>query len=199
MVSTAATAQCGQVRTDSRSGREVMGRRPYLSSRAPTKRQATASNWLPRVNDEADVTSQRVVQRTTGLIGRLRVPVDTLDTRRGCARVDAFDECASDALAAERILGEKILQIADGFKLRGAAMKEIVGYTGKLTIVHGNQRMNRFDGIEESSPGGGGNVLAKRSHAEPTVKGIVTIPERTPESVIVTLNRSDSEVGHRLR
>jgi hypothetical protein len=80
-----------------------------------------------------------VVERTTSLIGGLRLPVDPPSPCLAGLRVNAFDECAADALTTKLQLGEEILQVADRLNLCCGEMEEVMRNAGNLPIGYGNE------------------------------------------------------------
>jgi len=100
------------------------------------------------------------------------------------------------SLAAGGFGGEEILQVADGFDGRSAAVEDVVGEAEELAVLFGDEGVNGFFGIEETPPGGAGDLGRERCGTGAAVEGVIAVPKAEPLAVVGEGDGADGEGGH---
>src|SRR5260221_3728620 len=136
--------------------------------------------YLLAVDDESRALRDLVVEPHRRRVRLVRLPVDARRTGLARLRVDRLDQRAPDTLAARRLAGEEILQIAGRSDHRRAAMKDVMDEAEKLLVELGDQGVNGLVGIEEARP----RHLGDRRGNRALVKAVIALPERLPPGEI---------------
>ena len=93
---------------------------------------------------------------------------------------------------------EQILQVADIVQPSGAAVEKVVNKADDDSVALRHESMHRFRSVEESSPGGPGDLLRQCGRPFAAVEGVVAVPERAPSRVVggLDLPNGTSGLGH---
>src|SRR4051794_8425344 len=146
-----------------------------------------------RIDDEADVLGDFVIQDARIRIAGLCVPVDAADASSAGSVVNGFDECSTNAAASKRRRSEQILQVARELDPIRASMKKIMGETGNLAINFGDQPKYLFCGIEEAIPRGLCNRERQCSLVHAPIERVVAVPQGQPCGKVDVFNRANSQ------
>lgn len=112
------------------------------------------------------------------------LPVNPRCTGRFGLFADGFDERASDATATQGWEREQILEVAGWLNQSGAAMEKVVDETSGVALIEGDQREDRFIGVQEALPSGLRDFVRERGFVFAAIEGVVSIPERLPVWVV---------------
>src|SRR6185437_15606468 len=151
---------------------------------AGVARGLTGSSQLVRVDDEAAVLRDFVVEGAPRVVGDLRLPVHATATGRTGGVVDGMNQTTAYAEAAQRGHREQVLEITDIVQACRAAMVEVVNEAHHCARLLRHERVHRLRGIEEALPGRLGDFLRERGDTTAPVEGVVAIPERAPRLVV---------------
>src|SRR5437868_5025874 len=157
-------------------------------------RQQRASEQASKqlaIDDKSGALRELVVKLHRGVVGLVGLPIHTPTTGIPRLFVDAVDQGPADAFAARGQACEQILQVAHRLDRGGAAMKEIMRQSEQLAAALGNQRMHRLIRVEEARPGHRGDVARERGRPRPSVKRIVSVPQRKPSVVVLPRDETD--------
>src|SRR5216684_6338020 len=109
-----------------------------------------------------------------------------------------MDQGSAHALSAGGFGGKQILQIAGGLDSRGAAVKQVVCQAEQLFAAFRDKTMDRFMGVEEARPRHCCRLGSKRGGTGPSVKRIVSVPQREPLVVVLPGYQADRHLAGNL-
>ena len=99
---------------------------------------------LVRVDDEALVVGDFVIQGPSCLVGNLGLPVNAAASGGARRLVHSKNELTSDTKTPPILHGEEVLHVTDIAEARRTAMKKVVRKSDDATTVLGHECVNRF-------------------------------------------------------
>ena len=133
-----------------------------------------------RIDDEASVFGNPVIEDAAGCVGCMRRPVNATATGGLRRTENCLDEAAADAFAAQCFCGEEVLKVADIVQPRSAAVEEIVHQANNGVPTHGDKRVHGFGRREEALPRGCGDCARKGCGALAAIERVVAVSEWKP-------------------
>src|SRR5262249_16831176 len=140
---------------------------PSVSSRQPSISPPTIvgsvrmSSEFMRVDDEAKMLCDLVIQCTPSLIRSLRMPVDAGTAGIASCLVHSPNQTPTDATTSSMPGRKEILQVADIVQSGRTAMKHVVRDANEVAGLFRNDRLHRLARVEEPFPGGSSDFFAK--------------------------------------
>ena len=127
----------------------------------------------------------------------MREPVDAEGSGFFCCTIYSLNELTADALAAERLVCEEVVEIAGGLDGERGAVEEVVDDADELSVLLRDQSVHGFVGVEEAGPGGLGDGFVQSCCAVTAIESVVAEPKGKPLFVVVAAGGADGEFrGH---